>query len=337
MSNQAEARSLRYELKAYQFMLEATTPIAHHQETIGNQAIAFRRKIRQPGGGWAHVPVVTSDTMRHALREAIAYAFLDAAGMLNTAALSEAALRLLFAGGMVTGRGDGSAVKLDQYHEMCELVPALSLLGGCASNRVIPGRVIVEDAILVCAEARHQIAPWVLAEAGEIDSCRAHIELEQRVRMDPSLDPGKLKLLSAGQAEDVQTKLLRSEDAHDNDNPVEREATKSTMMPRTFERLASGSLFAWNVQATCLSDLDVDTFNTMCAALLANCRVGGKRGTGHGLLRAVKAQGVILNQPDERLHPIDTTQLAPKTGELFRSHVRERAEKIKTFLSTVNA
>ena len=64
------------------FVLEAVQPIAHHEEVIGNSAVAMRRKIRQPDGGWSRVPVVTADTMRHGLRETAAYFVLEHAGML---------------------------------------------------------------------------------------------------------------------------------------------------------------------------------------------------------------------------------------------------------------
>lgn len=54
----------------FEFVLEARTPIAHHSETLGNEQIAMRRKVRQRGGAWADVPIITGDTMRHGMREA---------------------------------------------------------------------------------------------------------------------------------------------------------------------------------------------------------------------------------------------------------------------------
>lgn len=326
------------EIKSYELLLEAATPIAHHAETFGNHAVIMRRKVRLPDGTWTHVPIVTGDTLRHQLREAAAYAFLDAAGLLgDEGALTESALRLLFNGGMVTGRGDGGSVRLDQYRDMCELVPPLGLLGGCASNRVIPGRIVSEDAVLVCAESVATLPPWAVERAGEISGARAHVEIAQRVRMDSSLDPSKRKLLVSGDVRQLEARDRRKEDAHDVDDIVASDKEKSTMMPRTFEAIATGSLFFWRVQATCLSDLDVDTFHTMIGAFLAHARVGGKRGTGHGLLRAVAAQGVVVNRPSERIHPVDAAALAPKVGEMFRAHVRERAERAKKFLAEVDA
>lgn len=304
---------------------------------MGNSAIIMRRKTRQPGGGWAQVPAISGDAMRHGLREAIAYAYLDAAGMLDTAKLTEAALRLLFAGGMVTGRGDASVTNMDVYNEMVELMPSLALLGGCAGNRVIPGRLIVEDAVLVCAESKAGMPAWILENAGPLDSCRSHVELVQRVRMDPTLDPGKRNLLSDGAQGDVKGRLASSASASATDDALMRDDSKSSMMPRTFECVAQGSLFSWSVTAQCWSDLDVDTFMTMVAAFLSHARVGGKRGTGHGLLRPVMAQAVLLNRPSERMQEIDATGLATKAGTMFREHVKSRAERVKKFLNEVES
>jgi hypothetical protein len=327
------------ERKRYEIVLEAATPIAHHSDSIGNEALIFRRKIRQPGG-WALVPIITADTMRHGMREAAAYALLDAAGMLEQPALSEAALRLLFAGGMVTGKGDAGAVKLDQYRELCELVPPMTLFGGCASNRVIPGRLFVEDATLLCTESERYAPEWAATWAREhsgLDGARAHVEEEQRVRMDPSLIPEKRLLLTTDEQVKINTRLLASETASAEGDAIEKADAKSTMMPRRFERVAQGSLFSWAVEATVYNDLELDCFNVAVAAFCARAIVGGKRGTGHGRLVVRAANAVELARPAEALHPLDTTALAPRVGELFRAHVSERRERLRSFLAGVDA
>lgn len=329
------------EQRRYEFVMEAAQPIAHHEETFGNTAVIMRRKVRQPDGGWAHVPVVTGDTCRHGMREAAAYAFLDAAGLLDVGQLSEPALRLLFSGGQVTGSA-GGAVKLADYRELVDLVPTLALFGGCAQNRVIPGRLWVDDAVLICRESERLIPEWATDVATHdgavLDTCRAHVEQVQRVRMDPVLDPGKRKLLSAGDAESAEQRLLKSETASETKDAREKDDAKSTMLPRTFERVAQGSLFYWSVTATCYSDLELDTFDVACATFLADARVGGKRGTGHGLLRAVTGRNVQLMRPAERAETIKPDQLSTgRVGELFRAHVKERSEKIADFLVKVVA
>lgn len=324
----------------YELIIEAHTPIAHHSEVFGNSAIAMRRKIRQPDGSLVDVPVITGDTLRHGLREASSYALLDSAGILGDAGLSEAALRLLFAGGMLTGRGDASAVKLDAYRQMVDVMPTLGLFGGCANNRAIPGRLIVDDAVLICEETVSFVPGWVgdwLVEQGiRLESCRSYLEEVQRVRMDPTLDPGKRQLLSSNAAAAVQGRLLASEVAHDEGDAAAAASSKSTMMPRRFERVAQGSLFEWSVEATTYSELDTDTFNTAIAAYMANARVGGKRGTGHGAIRCVTARKVAMSRPSERAEP-EVTALTKGVGAIFRAHMVDRRDALREFLAAVDA
>lgn len=92
-------QSLRYE-----FLLRAEEPLCHLAETYGNSGIFMRRKRRLPDGTIALLPCITGDALRHGLREAVAEVVLGAAGV-GTTGLSEGALRLLYAGGMITGRG----------------------------------------------------------------------------------------------------------------------------------------------------------------------------------------------------------------------------------------
>lgn len=323
----------------HEFILEAATPVAHHSETFGNSAVLMDRKVRSRDGRFVRVPIITGDTLRHGMREAAAYALLDAAGLLSASGqLGEAALRLLFAGGMVTGKGDGSAISLDQYRRMSDLIPSIALFGGCADNRVIPGRLYVDDAQLACSETAHLLPAWVgewlQAEQTRLDSARAHIEEVQRVRMDPTLDPGKRKLLSASAQGEVAQRLLASETAHVSDDAVGREDAKSTMMPRRFEVLVQGSLFYWSVSATCYSELDRDTFYVALGTFLSGARVGGKRATGHGKLRVLAARDVAVRRPSE---PSTALDLGSKVGNVFFEHVRSRAAEIATYLGEVNA
>lgn len=325
------------EIKVFEVLLEAMTPIAHHEGSFGNHAVVFRRKIRQPDGSWASVPFITGDTLRHKLREAAAWAYLDAAGMLEDGALSDAALRLLFNGGMVSGNGDGGAIKLDAYREMVDLVPPLGLLGGCAGNRVIPGRLTVDDALLVCSESDGFVPEWVRDETPTRDTARAHIETAQRVRMDSTLDPSKARLLGEGSAAKVKGRLRKSEEAAATGDAIATQDAKSSMMPRTFETVAAGSRFSWRVEARCISPLDVDTFHTMVAAFLSNATVGGKGGTGHGRIRAIKASQLVVNRPSERLNSVDLQAPGQGIGTVFRAHVKERAPKAREFLRSVDA
>lgn len=325
-----------------EIILRAAQPIAHAESTVGNTQTIMRRKVRQPDGRFSRVPYVTGDTMRHGLREAGAYSLLEAAGMLETASLSEAALRLLFSGGMVMGAA-ADVVKMDDERRMRDTMPILSLLGGCVGNRIVPGKLEVGDAWLVCEETASILPQWVgewsREQEMETASARAHIELVQRVRMDPSLSPTKRALLTSGATAAVEQRLLTSETASERGDAVAAKDAKSTMMPFTYETLAAGSLFWWRIDAVTHTQIERDALYVMIAAFLAKARVGGKKGTGHGLLEPVHARGFerqAVAPADLELLSIAGDARAPEIAR-FRAHVADRKDAVREWLGKVTA
>jgi hypothetical protein len=325
----------------YGFVLEAREPIAHHSETQGNVSLIQRSKVRMKDGTFKRIPYLTGDTMRHQLREAIALSYIHAAEI--GADLSEGALRLLFAGGMLTGRGTGGdVVKIDDYHRMVKVFPQLSLLGGCVGNRCVPGKLSVSQAQLICEETLHYLPPevmgWLREEGQQIETHRAYVEETQRVRMDPTLDPAKRLLLSDDSRKQLEGRLKKSETAHEIDDAKLRDDSKSTMMPRSFERIVQGSLFFWQVSALVQTELDEDTLNVMIATFLANASVGGKRGSGHGGLRCLKAFDYRWEIARQEAVPMPGDMVVRgEVGSVFFRHVKEQAAEIKAFLRDVNA
>jgi hypothetical protein len=325
----------------YQFIVEATSPIAHHSGVEGNHAELMRKKVAQGRGEFAWVPYVTGDTMRHGIREAAAYAALDAAGLLGKIRLTEAAVRLLFSGGMLGGLGDSKVANVDDYRRMCAAFPPLALLGGCAGNRCIPGRLEVGHATLICAESERIIPAWAKAyvdgtdaEVPDLSSAREHVEIHQRVRMDALLSPDIQRLLPDAQSVfdvDAEPKAKKRGKGGDGEG-------KSTMLPRTYETIIEGSLLYWPVVATVYNDLDLDTLHTAVFGFLAQAKVGGKRGTGCGGLRVVSARKVVHASAAARatgLAVVDEVGL--RVGELFRKHMADVSAEFASFLTTVSA
>lgn len=331
----------RYRRRRLEFILQAQEPIKHLEGSIGNHGVLMRKKVRQPDGTFETVPYVTGNAMRNRMRQAAAYALLDAAGLLGDA-LSESAIRLLFSGGMVTGKGDASTVSLTAYREMVDIIPTMAIFGGCAGNRVIPGRLKVDEATLMAWESVEGLSPWMMRwmedRNTKLATAREHVENHQSVRMDALLDPGKRNLLTAGERAKVEGRLLASEKASAAADHREADATKSTMMPYTFERICEGALFRWGVEADCYNDLDEDTFMVAVGAFLSNARVGGGAGTGHGLLKAVACGDFKLRAPSDDVDVVDTTAaLGHRAGRLFREHVRERKDALRKFLAEVES
>ena len=324
-----------YTVTRYEMILRALTPIAHHQETLGNQSIFARKKVRLPGGTIAQLPYLSGDCLRHQLREAGVYATLEAAGMLDDPQLSLGALRLLFAGGMVGQKGDRSVINLDTYRALTTLFPPLALFGGCTDAKVLSGQLNVEEGNVICIETLELQPDWVRAwltdHRERVDSFRASMEEVQRVRMDPEEVPEKRKLLSESAQIVVNDRLLARERAHEDADSKAAGENKSAMLPRTLERLIEGTLFSWSVEARTYTDLEFDAFNYIVGAMLNNCNVGGKRGTGHGRLKFLAGSRIHFRPTSGDIESMESS-LAPKTGDLYRQHIKARATELKQWL-----
>lgn len=322
----------------HEFLVEAAEPVAHMSGSIGNHGVFMRRKVRQRGGRFESVPVLTGDCIRHQLREAAAYATLEAAGLLDDPQLSEGALRLLFNGGMVTGKGDAAKVNIDSYRSLVELFPPLALFGGCTDNRPMPGQLCVDEGTLVCAETWHLVPEWArvwLQEQGEaehIASFREQLEEAQRVRMDPTLVPEKVRLLDDVSRANVEGRLLKSEAAHEHKDAKAAGESKSAMLPRTYERVAVGAIFAMGVEAKVYTDLEYDALLYTLGVALNGLRVGGMGRTGHGRMRFLTGMRIHYRAALGDTEGIDVESLAGKTGTLYRAHVAERKDDLSSWL-----
>lgn len=331
---------MKMQTTRYEFLARAVDPIAHHQENLGNVSVFMRKRMMLPNGEVQRVPYITGDSIRHKAREAAVYATLDAAGLLDDPQLTEGALRLLFAGGTVTPKGDASVINLDAYRELVALFPPLALFGGCVDNRPLPGQMTVDEGNLVCEETLHTAPDWVHAWLAQNQvqpqTHRRLLEEVTRVRMDPTLSPEKVKLLSGDAQIAVNRRLLASGKAHDEADTKEAEREKSTMMPRSFERIIQGSLFWCGIEARTYTPLEADAFDYTVACLLNNFTVGGKGSTGHGRLRFVAGNKIHFAPTAGSLEGMGS-ELAGKAGTMFRAHVAERAQQIREWLGRVAA
>lgn len=336
-------------------LFRAATPIAHFEGVEGNHSYIAMTKIRRPKGGFVKVPVVSGNCIRNRMRFASSMALLRAAGLLGES-LSESALRLLFNGGNNGGRGeeapdDGTkkgkkkpkkgVVNVDFYRELTELVPSLALFGGCA-GRIIPGKLGVGRALLVCQETRDagDIPAWVEGYLDEqeiaLDPARSHVEVAQNVRMDALLNPAMRTLLLPEAQVAANARLLRADNAQAADEAT-HEADKSGMMPYTFERICQGALLFWSTNVIVNNAVEEDTFFVVLKELLEwGPVVGGKHGVDqHGQLQAIDARGIEVSRQVDRADALDLA--GRQIGSVFGPYVEERKDRIRAFLRTVEA
>lgn len=126
-----------------------TAPLHHGAGSSGNTAILRTHEVIQPDGSTAAVPFVSGNSIRHALRAALAWRLADLLSIPD-GSLSKGVVDLLWSGGAVTTTG--ARTNLAVIREVERLVPSLSLLGFAAQSDIHAGVLRASDAILVCSE-----------------------------------------------------------------------------------------------------------------------------------------------------------------------------------------
>jgi hypothetical protein len=335
-------------------IFEADQPLKHLRETVGNHGMAMTRKLRLPSGELARVHMISANAMRNRYRYAAVFATLRAAGLLEEGVTTDSALRLLFAGGSMTGRGDAGVIRFDYWREVATLFPPLALLGGCSDGHIIPGRCAVEPATVLCEESLRYVPPfarrWLAEEHGlredaDDDAVETklaqvfrpapeYVEDWQEVRGDPTRSVELRGLLQPAAQVAVHAQIAAREAAKETDDALAVVEEKGSMLPYTYDRIIQGALLGWRVSGTFDSPIYEDAFFAALEAFIhyGPC-VGGGHAHGQGQMRLLKAWGFDVSPVR-----IETTDaLRPRVGEMFRAHVAERKDEIRAFLRRVAA
>lgn len=311
-----------------EILFRNTSPVAHHSGTEGNLSILMRQEAILPDGSIASIPYITGDSLRHGLREGAADVMLEAIG---DPPLPESAIRLLYSGGIITGKG--RVIKLDEFRDLSMLLPMLPVFGGCCDNRTVPGRLRVDDALPVCLETAHRVPEWVRDQATL--SADDLVEKKTRFRMDPSNSPRRRAQMSDVDREAAEERLSRSERASAEGDAAAREETKSTMMPRSYEAIKPGALFSWAVHLDVVVEADLQCLGSAIAAWATQGRVGGKQGTGCGRVEVVEAKSIELGTIRRQVEEWSI----PGEEELGRylDHLAEKSDDIAAALDQIDA
>lgn len=129
--------------------IDLTAPFHHGAGTAGNTSLLRTQDVVQPDGTVSRVPFLSAASIRHALRDALAW---HTAHTLNIepGSLSKGIVDLLWTGGAVSSTG--AKTDLDMMRRVEEHYPALSLLGYAAKSDIITGTLRASDLIVVCQE-----------------------------------------------------------------------------------------------------------------------------------------------------------------------------------------
>lgn len=134
------------------------SPLHHGAGSSGNTSLLRTQDVVQPDGTIARVPFLSAASIRHGLRDALAWHLADTIGI-EPGSLTKTTVDLLWTGGAVTSTG--ARTDLDMMRRVEEHLPALAMLGYAAQSDIITGTLRASDMILACAENDHRL-PEVL-------------------------------------------------------------------------------------------------------------------------------------------------------------------------------
>lgn len=131
------------------FTITLEQPLHHGAGTAGNTSLLRTEEVIQPDGSIAQVPFVSGNSVRHGLREALAWHLVDVLDV-EPGSLPKPVVDLLWSGGAVTETG--AQTDLDTSRLVEELLPSLNLLGYSARADIHAGTLRVSPLHLVCKE-----------------------------------------------------------------------------------------------------------------------------------------------------------------------------------------
>lgn len=153
--DQPRVQPVTLETQSMPLVLTAVTPIHHGAGAAGNTAKLRTQQIVLPNGTRTAVPFISGNSVRHAIRDALAWRL---ARLLDIPAdsLPKSQVDLLWSGGAVTKTG--SQVDLQLARDLAA-VPELGLLGYSAQSDIVPGCLWADNLNLVCAENAWRLPP----------------------------------------------------------------------------------------------------------------------------------------------------------------------------------
>lgn len=126
-----------------------TSPLHHGAGSSGNTSLLRTHEVVLPDGTHTRVPFVSANSVRHGLRDAIAWHTVTTLDIPD-GSLGKSVVDLLWSGGAVTTTG--AQVNLDQARRIDDVYPALGLLGYAAGSDIVAGTLRVSDLEVVARE-----------------------------------------------------------------------------------------------------------------------------------------------------------------------------------------
>lgn len=255
------------------------SPLSHIGESSGPDSFLSQDIIIGPDGQPVECFVYSGNAFRGHLRDLAAIYMTEKLGGLT---YNPAVFYLLFSGGSL---GGDQSVDIDQARMYRRNVPMLSVFGGGVGNQILTGKIRVGAMYPLVAECQ-RVLPEHLRQAGA-PSWRQWTFEKSFTRMDDAKNENLRKhLADPAQAAlpGAEQKLLTGEAPEEEKKRKEKEVPQQ--MRYTVEMLAAGAVLYQRIDLCDMSDLELGAFVSALVEFSKHPYIGGKSGTGHGLVDA---------------------------------------------------
>ena len=256
------------------------SPMSHIGESSGPDSFLSQDVIIGPDGRPVECFVYSGNAYRGQLRDLGAIYLTEKLGGIQ---YNPDVFYLLFSGGSL---GGAQSVDIDQARMYRRNIPLLSVFGGGVGNQILTGKIKV-GAMYPCVEECQRVLPEHLRQE-DAPSWRQWTFEKSFTRMDDAKNDNLRKYLS-DPAENQALSVGQPTLALGGETPTPEPAKKKKedppqQMRYTVEMLAAGAVMYQRVDLCDLSDLELGAFVSALVELSKHPYIGGKSGTGHGLV-----------------------------------------------------
>lgn len=244
----------------------AMSSIAHGGETRGTITLLRREQIAQPSGVLVQVPIVSGNTLRGRLRRIGEELLRDAVqydGQLHPAAAH--ALR----GGGALAKTAGEPLSGNRLQTLRDLVPQIGVFGAAAGGTIIDGALDVGKVVPHLAETNH------ITGANATASAFTTTQIEAYTRQDDGNTHDFTPVVTPAHTLGTDLDL----------EPTAHPAAAGQQMLFHVETFPAGTVFSTWIRLRRPTALEAAFFVDVLAEYVADGRLGGRVGTGHGQTR----------------------------------------------------
>lgn len=258
------------------------SPLSHIGESSGPDSYLSEDVIIGPDGQSVECFVYSGNAFRGQLRDLAAEYMTEKLGGIT---YHPDVFYLLFSGGSL---GGAQSVDIDQARMYRRNVPMLSVFGGGVGNQILTGKIKVGAMYPLVAECQ-RVLPEGLRNPNA-PSWRQWTFEKSFTRMDDAKNENMRKYLYdpavAALPEAEQQTLLTGDTAPAPEDKKKKKDDPPQQMRYTVEMLAAGSVLYQRIDLCDLSDLELGAFVSALTKFSERPYIGGKSGTGHGLVEA---------------------------------------------------